>query len=107
MSEAPRLFRVVYPAGITTVHDRLEHLAAVRETLRREHNIRGAAYRAGEITDAEWEAYVRQHRLRTGAVCEAVAEAMAEQRQQFMGLADNDARLATIDIEATIEEGPA
>jgi len=50
--------QVIFPANCTTEASRLSFCYKLDEALRQEHNAKGADYRNGVITKAEWETYL-------------------------------------------------
>lgn len=48
---------MIYPINVKTPAERTLVLYRLQELLRLEHNERGAEYKAGNITAAQWEGY--------------------------------------------------
>lgn len=59
--KGPKEKKVKFPAGKKSWGERIAYLFAARETLRREHNERGADYQNGLITAAEWHLWVADY----------------------------------------------
>ena len=69
----PKRYELRVPPDKTTWATRLAFATAAREKLRQEHNAKGADYRAGRITRAEWDDYVNNtFRPRSAAISNAI-----------------------------------
>jgi len=69
-------YELKIPASRTRWADRLAFALAAREKLRRAHNAMGARFRAGEITRAEWDAYISDWDEKNTAVLRRAHNAM-------------------------------
>ena len=69
----PKALALMIPPEKVSWREKLAFAHAARETLRQEHNAKGAACRAGTLTDADWETYLSEEfDPRSAAISEAI-----------------------------------
>ena len=90
---------LVIPGHLTAFYDRLRFAELVREKVRRAHNVVGAAFREGEITEAEWETYKKEtFSPRNHATTDAILALRAEPKDAVRALSDQTAELTSISL---------
>lgn len=73
---------ITFPPDCTTAGDRTEYLYRLQEKLRLEHNANGQAVRDGEITEADWQAYLADT---FAPRSERIVAALLRQRKSMTG----------------------
>jgi len=103
----PKILRVVFPPGITTMEDKHRYLFASQETLRQEHNAKGADFREGKITEKEFRDY---QRLVFGPKSDALSVAITGLRStikaEYTDQDINGPLFADVDLANTFKEIP-
>jgi hypothetical protein len=94
---------VVYPPGCLNRSDRRQHLARLREALRRHHNAMGDLYESGRIAETEWRGFLRtSYKTRREALSIAEGRLRAAQKKELMQLQDG-ARELEMDLDAAFQ----
>jgi len=96
----------IMPNTAVTRDEQMRYLDDLDEALRRAHNVRGVAFRAGTLPAAEWEAYLTNwFNPRSEATRLAIGALAHARAVEIMGQSDDS--LKSIDLDAAFEDDKA
>ena len=94
--------KCIMPEQFKDIDAQLRYLENVDEKLRRDHNVKGDAFRAGKLSAAEWEAYkTGRFNPKSEATRLAIGSLAQQRAAEIMGQSGAD--LAYVDIDAAFE----